>query len=114
MNEEKILQNCFKLFEEFNCINRNKHNIGYCESIRRIFNIVGGTVDINHYKIHTIEIKGNIDKYEINKNLDYETITEDFNDLSKELIFDYYLSEDGKQYNDIAEFSKILIDKMFV
>ena len=99
-----LLQNCSDLYNEFYKINNNKHNIGYNESIRKMFNLVDGSVDVNYYKSNCIELQGSIDKYDINKILLFDSIDEHFEDLIKDILWDYYLSNNGSDFDDELEF----------
>ena len=113
MNDMQLIQSCKDFYRQFCVINENKHAVGYKESILKMFNILDSTVYVNLYKANGLDIEGTIGTYEINKEMSFDSITEDFDDLAAELLYDYYLLNSKNDSLKIEEFIDAIQDELY-
>lgn len=93
MVDKNILDEYRDLYEQFSYIIKHVYETGYKDTILKLFSLIEVKPDVNIYQINCILVEANIGNNTIKKNISYDNISDDFSDLSDEIIYNYYLNK---------------------
>lgn len=93
MVDKNILDEYRALYEQFSYIIKNVYETGYKDTILKLFSLIEVKPDVNIYQINCILVEANIGNNTIKKHISYDNISDDFFDLSDEIIYNYYLNK---------------------
>lgn len=111
--EKSVLEECRSLYEQYSYILKNVYNVGYKETILKLFSLVDVRPDINIYQINQILVEADFNSNSIRKSISYDNLTDDFTSLSNEIIYNYYISKTPNSSISMDSFINSLKEEVY-
>ena len=111
MNEEKILQECQEIYDQCRKIINDKADIGYRESIQKMFTIIDVRPEINIYGQNGLEVEAEIGDQSIKTDVVMSDVANCFNMLLEEILISHYRNIGGTFYRNSNSLIQALKEK---
>lgn len=103
MGETKLFEDCKDVYKQLSDISWAKVDIGYKETVKKMFDFLDGKVHI-HSSADTIQYEGSVEQYTLGGYIYQSDIEYGFQRLVEDLTMAYYRNNGGEVANNTYEF----------